>query len=284
MATRFGVDLPATVTFDHPTPAALAAFVHSVLPAPVTEVETASELAGVSADLHAVPSARGRRLRRQAAAHPSQGTSTQHQALETIMEQLQSVVAGVLGATVPPEQPLMEAGLDSLGECRRSSAHCAGRCLVLSHLTVYHVCYTGAVELRNAISSSFDLQPPATLTFDYPTLASLAAYVAEHVQPEETSGSLGDAWEVLPSDTMAHSPDLAPWSALVAVSCRYPSTNSSSGSCLLDLAPASATAGQGNADLAGFTAAVLAASNQPTPVPVQRWDIEHCYHPGEREH
>ena len=47
-------------------------------------------------------------------------------------------------------QPLMEAGLDSIG----------------------------AVELRNAVSSAFGLDLPATATFDYPSTDALAKYIA----------------------------------------------------------------------------------------------------------
>lgn len=35
-----------------------------------------------------------------------------------------------------------------------------------------------AVELRNAVASKFGVQLPATVTFDYPTVAALAAFVA----------------------------------------------------------------------------------------------------------
>ena len=55
------------------------------------------------------------------------------------------------GLQVAPDQALMEAGLDSLG----------------------------AVELRNALAARFGIaELPATLTFDYPSVAALANYLA----------------------------------------------------------------------------------------------------------
>ena len=70
-------------------------------------------------------------------------------------EQVASIVASVLGSQVAPSQPLMEAGLDSLG----------------------------AVELRNALSAAFAVQLPPTVTLDYPSIAALAAYIASVAAP-----------------------------------------------------------------------------------------------------
>ena len=50
---------------------------------------------------------------------------------------------------MPIDQPLMEAGLDSIA----------------------------SVELRNAVSAHFELELPATASFDYPTISALAAFV-----------------------------------------------------------------------------------------------------------
>lgn len=143
------------------------------------------------------------------------------------------------------------------------------------------------MELRNAVGSSFGLDPPATLTFDYPTLSALAAYVVEHA-PAATAGAdeaelddQADAWAVLPAELAAEAPAGAQLSALVAASCRYPSANGGAAS-LGDLSPSASVAGSGNADLDGFAAAVRGGGNQPSPVPPQRWDVDRAYHPGER--
>ena len=65
--------------------------------------------------------------------------------------------AGVLGLEVAPDQPLMEAGLDSIG----------------------------AVELRNAVGAKFCVDLPATVTFDHPTPQALASFLAARVPPPQ---------------------------------------------------------------------------------------------------
>ena len=64
-------------------------------------------------------------------------------------------VEGVLGQRVAPGQPLMEAGLDSIG----------------------------AVELRNAVSAKFSVELAATASLDHPTAAALAAHIAGVLGP-----------------------------------------------------------------------------------------------------
>ncbi len=69
-----------------------------------------------------------------------------------------AAVASVLaGGAVAPEQPLMEAGLDSLG----------------------------ALELRNALQARFGVSLPATAMFDFPTTAALAAHMHAALAPGE---------------------------------------------------------------------------------------------------
>ena len=70
-------------------------------------------------------------------------------------QDLQELLAELLGGPVSPNMPLMEAGLDSIG----------------------------AVELRNAVGAKFGIELPATASFDYPTAHALAVHVAAHASP-----------------------------------------------------------------------------------------------------
>ena len=71
--------------------------------------------------------------------------------------------AGLLGVEVSKDQPLMEAGLDSIG----------------------------AVELRNSVSAKFGVELPATVTFDQPTVQNLAQFLAGRVAPPAGQFAVG---------------------------------------------------------------------------------------------
>lgn len=70
--------------------------------------------------------------------------------MDSIVQRVSSTLQKLLGAGVDVHQPFTEAGLDSMG----------------------------AVELRTQLGSEFDMDLPATMAFDYPTVTALAQYIA----------------------------------------------------------------------------------------------------------
>ena len=260
MAGRFAVDLPATVTFDYPTPAALAAYVHAALPASVAAAEPAEEAAWQAEQQpggHGRGGGRQRRRRAAAAAGSgSNGAQRPRRSHAAVLQQLSELVARVLGQEVLPDVPLMEAGLDSLG----------------------------AVELGNAVAAAFSLEVPATLVFDYPTLASLAAFVGEHAQQAAAGGDAGGQAKLLalsPSFSEGSEARASDFTALVAVSCRYPRPGGDGWSAAAWAPAAGCGANSGaNANLAGFHAALMEGANVQALVPPHRWDADATYHPG----
>ena len=73
---------------------------------------------------------------------------------EAIAGQIQTALQGILGEGICHDDPLMSAGLDSLG----------------------------SVELANVLARRFSLQLPGTLIFDYPTVKAIAAYLHGRLQ------------------------------------------------------------------------------------------------------
>lgn len=68
---------------------------------------------------------------------------------ELVLGQVQAALQGVLGEILGVDEPLMSAGLDSLG----------------------------SVEFANILSRQFGMQMPGTLVFDYPTVNAVSAYL-----------------------------------------------------------------------------------------------------------
>ena len=116
--------------------------------------------------------------------------------LADITGYLAYLVEGVIGAPIAPDEPFMEAGLDSLG----------------------------AVELRNSLATRYSLDLPASLVFDYPSIAALSSYLAAAVQPQAQLTAAGTSGQNLVSQ---HVPQSA--AEVVGIACRYP--GSSQGMC-----------------------------------------------------
>lgn len=97
-----------------------------------------------------------------------------------VLQRLSSMLATVVSASsagenVPPDAPLMEAGLDSIG----------------------------AVELRNLISEGFGLSLPATVVFEHPTIKALSEFIMSS-QPEVEGPSTGAAFPSKEIRTRVH--------------------------------------------------------------------------------
>ena len=75
---------------------------------------------------------------------------------------LKTQLAGLIGQDLSDDQPFMAAGLDSLA----------------------------AVELRNTLSSKYSLDLPASLLFDYPTIASLSSFIVASIRPADAPRDL----------------------------------------------------------------------------------------------
>ena len=69
--------------------------------------------------------------------------------IEAVQKEVEDCVRGILGSDLELDASLMESGLDSLG----------------------------SVELRNALSKSFCMELPDTVTFDYPSISALSHYI-----------------------------------------------------------------------------------------------------------
>jgi acyl carrier protein len=151
------------------------------LPLPATLVfdfPTPAAIAGLAAELSAAAAAaatagpeaaRGRLLLPDHASGggPDLGAPT----FSEVQRQVEDAVASTLGAPVAPDAPLMAAGLDSLG----------------------------AVQLRGALEARLRLPLPATLAFDYPTPAAIAAFLCSRLGSRPPGSAVAPRMRALPA-------------------------------------------------------------------------------------
>ena len=111
------------------------------------------------------------------------------QRVEDVASELLLVLKGILGSDVGLDDPLMDAGLDSLS----------------------------AVEFKNAAESRLGVSLPVTAVFDYPTLSSLAGYIHSQLGPASGVAEGAAGSESLPKAASAPS---ASWAAILGAAGR----------------------------------------------------------------
>ena len=178
---------------------------------------------------------------------------------EYMLGQVQEAVVAVLGSTVGLEDPLMAAGLDSLGsgESEGSNHSLAGNQAQIDRQAQLYVDVATAVELRNSLERRTGLELSSTLVFDYPTIAALAAFLASRAAPANEQPEVFDssslAWESGDEDE-----DGVP-----------------GGLALMGAAPLRLVAvSEAVARIAGDALSSPLPSDQSQPIPLERWDVE----------
>jgi acyl carrier protein len=211
LSEALAISLPTTVVFDYPSIAAIADRISS-------DAATAT---------HRVPPDQqepGFLERRSASEHPTRLLSAD------VLERVRRTVAALIGDLPPDNQPLLDAGMDSLG----------------------------AVELQRRLSEEFSLSLPATLVFDYPSIAAIKDHIdSAGVENSTDVSSMMLEWRGRGLEAASFAKGTAHTStSILAPAGRYP---------------------QSGTGVPGFWEAVKAEHNIPVLVPLQRWDIDLFY-------
>ena len=152
LVSRLAVKLPGTLIFDYPTVDSIAEYVATLVkPAPVPQQQQQQQQ---YSSFRGDGGEGGRnwstaQYAAQPAAPPPHPFSDPAECLRRVAD----IVEGLLGSTPGAEQPLLDAGLDSLS----------------------------AVELRNVLAVEAGVSMPATVIFDYPCVSDLAMYITSVV-------------------------------------------------------------------------------------------------------
>jgi acyl carrier protein len=145
--------------------------------------------------------------------------------LASVLPEVQRAVSAILGGPdVESGQPLVEAGLDSIG----------------------------AIQLRDSLADVFAIDLPTTVVYDYPTIASIADFIASS-RRDRHAATKHSLIESMSSSFVGVTTSVTGFSA------RFPRCESDG--------------------IAGFWDAVRTEKDVPTLVPLERWDIESCYSP-----
>jgi hypothetical protein len=166
----------------------------------------------------------------------------------------------------------------------------------------------GAVELRNAISAQLSLDVPATLTFDYPSIASMAAFLAPQMTTSTAGMRPATALDVHSGAAVlagVHSKAAARASTtdIIGIACRYPGGTTCCHTILLKMLLSTiymytshahampfksvlasealhCAAGEGSTQgLSAFSGTIAGQADVQRLVPPERWDMDAVYTP-----
>lgn len=231
---RFSIELPATVAFDYPSIRALADHIVEQ-----KRSSFASSRPAVTANVD-----HQRQVNR-----PESKNDTAELERE-IMHRIASLVQSILlsnGAdndddtrqSIGYDDPFMQSGLDSLG----------------------------ATEFRTALASAFDMEVelPATLAFDYPTVRALGTFITQHSKARKEIATLTPYGDRASSNVPLHvlSPSATERSRSTFFSCEFSSIYPTSACCITGSIH---DALHDSRDVQGI-------------VPAARWNVDEHYHP-----
>lgn len=143
----------------------------------------------------------------------------------------------------------------------------------------------GAVELRNLLSQHFQLDLPATFTFDHPSLAAMAAYLASRLTAASPAAAAAAGSSVFADyreveDTSGPARQLAEPAAqphvlqateVVAVSGRYPQP----------LLAAQLDGSYSSSGAGSFWAGLCRSADVQSVLPLSRWDMDAWFAPDQ---
>lgn len=172
LSAAFGMDLPVTLVFDHPTVSQLAAHVERTL-----NLTTYAENHGQHRAVVKPSGATSRRAHHRRMRDVDWGIPEKFDSTGPVAEEVKNAVSSIIGRDIDVDAPLMQEGLDSLG----------------------------LVELRGTLGTQFGIDLPATVALDFPTVSSLSAHIGGIVSQGSCRRSSADGWNVLEASSLSGS-------------------------------------------------------------------------------